>query len=80
MIQRKKGAIVNVGSAAGEVSCGDPLYAVYSGSKAYVDFFSRSLNLELQHKGVHVQVWDRQPSSCVMRHIDSDHTCVGARV
>jgi len=32
---------------------------VYSGTKAYVDFFSRSLNLELRGKGVHVQVRPR---------------------
>lgn len=55
MLARKKGAIVNVGSAAGLIHSGDPLYAVYSGTKAYVDFFSRSLNLEYKAKGIHVQ-------------------------
>lgn len=34
---------------------GDPLYAVYSASKAYMDFFSRSLNLELRNEGIFVQ-------------------------
>jgi len=35
---------------------GDPLYSVYSGTKAYVDFFSKSLNLEYQSKGIVVEV------------------------
>lgn len=34
---------------------GNPLYAVYSASKAYVDYFSRSLHYELKSFGVHVQ-------------------------
>lgn len=55
MLERKKGAIVNIGSAAGSLHCGDPLYAVYSATKAYVDFFSRSLHYEYKRKGVHVQ-------------------------
>lgn len=55
MLERKKGAIVNVSSAAGVIHTGDPFYAVYSATKAYVDFFSRSLHLELASKGVSVQ-------------------------
>ena len=34
MLEKKKGAIVNIGSAAGTIP--DPLYSVYSGSKAFV--------------------------------------------
>ena len=34
MLAKKKGAIVNIGSAAGTIP--DPLYSVYSGSKALV--------------------------------------------
>jgi 17beta-estradiol 17-dehydrogenase / very-long-chain 3-oxoacyl-CoA reductase len=55
MLERKRGAILNIGSAAGLIPCGDPLYAVYSGTKAYVDFFSRSLHMELRSTGVDVQ-------------------------
>lgn len=86
--EKKKGAVINVSSAAGVLPCGarhshtrthtrahthipthtlhplahppthaagDPLYAVYSASKAYVDFLSRSLHAELRAKGVFVQ-------------------------
>jgi len=55
LLEKKKGVIINVGSAAGLVPVGDPLYSVYSGTKAYVDFFSKSLNLELKRKGVIVE-------------------------
>jgi len=55
MIKRRRGAIVNISSAAGLLPTGDPLYAVYSATKAYVDFFSRSLHFELKSKGIHVQ-------------------------
>ena len=34
MLEKKEGAIVNIGSAAGTIP--DPLYSVYSGSKAIV--------------------------------------------
>ncbi len=56
MMDRKRGAIINIGSAAGAIPTGNPLYAVYSGSKAYIDFFSRSLYQELKSKNVFVQV------------------------
>jgi 17beta-estradiol 17-dehydrogenase / very-long-chain 3-oxoacyl-CoA reductase len=55
MYTRKKGDIINVTSAAGVMSCGEPLYAVYSGTKGYVNFFSRSLHHEAQLNNVHVQ-------------------------
>jgi 17beta-estradiol 17-dehydrogenase / very-long-chain 3-oxoacyl-CoA reductase len=55
MLERGRGAIVNVGSAAGSLYTGDPLYAVYSGTKAYVDLFSRSLHLEYRKRGISVQ-------------------------
>lgn len=55
MLERKRGAIVNIGSAAGSLHVGDPLYSVYSASKAFIEFFSRSLHTELKGKGVHVQ-------------------------
>lgn len=55
MQERKKGAVINISSAAGSLPTGDPLYAVYSATKAYVDAFSRSLYYELKGKGVVVQ-------------------------
>ncbi|XP_028116984.1 very-long-chain 3-oxoacyl-CoA reductase-like protein At1g24470 [Camellia sinensis] len=55
MIERKRGAIVNVGSGAAIVVPSHPLYAVYAATKAYVDQFSRSLHVEYKHFGIHVQ-------------------------
>ena len=55
MLARKSGAIINIASAAGRIPIGNPLYAEYSGSKAYVDYFSRSLHYEYAGKGIHVQ-------------------------
>lgn len=55
MVARKSGDIVNVTSVAGVWQTGDPLYAVYSGTKGYVNFFSRSLHHEYKSKGIHVQ-------------------------
>ena len=55
MLAKRRGAIVNIGSGYGRLPTGAPLYAGYSASKAYVDFFSRSLHLELRERGVHVQ-------------------------
>ena len=42
MLEQKRGAIVNIGSAAGSIP--DPLYSVYSGSKAFVEYFSASIS------------------------------------
>jgi len=55
MYEKRKGDIVNVTSVAGVMCTGEPLYAVYSGSKGYVNFFSRSLHHEAKLKNVHVQ-------------------------
>ncbi|XP_050375115.1 very-long-chain 3-oxoacyl-CoA reductase 1-like [Argentina anserina] len=54
MLERKRGAIVNIGSAAGIIPS-DPLYAVYAATKGYVDQFSRCLNVEYKNKGIDVQ-------------------------
>ncbi|XP_054856514.1 inactive hydroxysteroid dehydrogenase-like protein 1 isoform X2 [Eublepharis macularius] len=53
MVQRKKGAIVNVSS----MSCCQPtpLMTAYSASKAYLDHFSRALHYEYAPQGIFVQ-------------------------
>lgn len=56
MVQRKRGAIINISSAAGIMACGDPLYDIYSASKGFVDLFSRSLATELSNKNIVVEV------------------------
>lgn len=53
MVERKKGAIVNIGSAAGVST--SPLLAQYGAAKAYVAMFSRALNGELAKFNIHVQ-------------------------
>ncbi|URD86826.1 short chain dehydrogenase [Musa troglodytarum] len=55
MLERKRGAIVNIGSGAAIVIPSDPLYAVYAATKAYVDQFSRCLYVEYKGKGIDVQ-------------------------
>ena len=53
MISQKKGAIVNISSAAGVTT--SPLLAQYSAAKSYVAMFSKALNAEYKSKGIHVQ-------------------------
>jgi len=53
MVERGSGAVVNVGSIAGEIA--GPNLAVYAGTKAYVRVFTESLAEELRGTGVHVQ-------------------------
>ena len=53
MVERKKGAVVNISSAAGVAN--SPLLAEYGAAKSYVSMFSRALNFEYAPKGVHVQ-------------------------
>ena len=55
MKARRRGAVVCIGSAAATVAPSGPLYAVYAGTKAYVDMFCRSLDLECSRWGVSVQ-------------------------
>lgn len=57
MVERGRGAVVNIGSGSG---CLDALpsfrlYAVYSASKKYVAQFSRSLYVEYRSSGIDVQ-------------------------
>lgn len=53
MVERKKGAILNLSSASGMYPV--PLLTVYSASKAFVDFFSQGLQAEYKSKGVIIQ-------------------------
>jgi len=52
MIQRKRGAILNVGSSAGFLPI--PEFNVYAATKAYVNNFSEALRAELRGTGVTV--------------------------
>lgn len=53
MAARGRGLIINVASAAGLTPT--PLLSMYSGTKVFVDFFSRCLNAEYSSKGIIVQ-------------------------
>lgn len=53
MVERKKGAILNISSASGMYPV--PLLTVYSASKAFVDFFSQGLQAEYKSKGIIIQ-------------------------
>jgi len=55
MLEARKGVIVNVASAAGRIPAGNPLLSIYSGTKAFVDFFSRSMHAEYADRGIVVQ-------------------------
>jgi 17beta-estradiol 17-dehydrogenase / very-long-chain 3-oxoacyl-CoA reductase len=54
MEQRKRGAIVNISSAASLLPM--PLLTGYSATKAFVDYFSTGLHYEYKNRGVHIQV------------------------
>jgi len=53
MIDRKKGAIVNISSGSAMYTL--PLLAEYSGAKSFLEKFSRALNAEYASKGVTCQ-------------------------
>lgn len=53
MIQRKRGAIVNLSSGSALYTL--PLLAEYSGAKSFVEKFSRALNAEYRSKGITCQ-------------------------
>jgi len=53
MVERKSGAIINVGSFSGVIPA--PMLSTYSATKAYVDFFSWCLSTEYKDKGIAVQ-------------------------
>ncbi|XP_057603462.1 very-long-chain 3-oxoacyl-CoA reductase isoform X2 [Hippopotamus amphibius kiboko] len=53
MVERSKGAILNISSASGMYPV--PLLTLYSATKAFVDFFSQCLHEEYKSKGIFVQ-------------------------
>jgi 17beta-estradiol 17-dehydrogenase / very-long-chain 3-oxoacyl-CoA reductase len=53
MITRRRGAIINISSAAGITI--SPLLAQYSAAKSYVAMFSQALHEELKDFNIHVQ-------------------------
>jgi 17beta-estradiol 17-dehydrogenase / very-long-chain 3-oxoacyl-CoA reductase len=53
MIQRKRGTIVNISSGSALYTL--PLLAVYSGSKSFVEKFSRAVNAEYRTQGITCQ-------------------------
>jgi len=54
MVAKKKGAVVNLASAASRNP--SPLLALYSGAKSFIELFSQSLDAEYKGKGIRVQV------------------------
>ncbi|KAF7106396.1 hypothetical protein CFC21_107131 [Triticum aestivum] len=55
MVERGRGAVVNIGSGAAEALPSYPLYSVYAATKRYVAQLSRSLYVEYRVKGIDVQ-------------------------
>uniref|UniRef100_A0A0D9WPJ5 Very-long-chain 3-oxoacyl-CoA reductase n=1 Tax=Leersia perrieri TaxID=77586 RepID=A0A0D9WPJ5_9ORYZ len=55
MMERGRGAVVNIGSGSSDTLPSFPLYSVYAGTKAYVSVLSRSLSVEYKSKGIDVQ-------------------------
>lgn len=53
MAKRRKGVVVNIGSASSIIP--SPLLTVYAATKAYVDKFSEGLDMEYAKKGIIVQ-------------------------
>merc|ERR1719437_153145 len=53
MAERKRGAIINISSAAGVNT--SPLLAQYSAAKAYIEKFSKGLAVEYASKNISVQ-------------------------
>ncbi|CAN6197935.1 unnamed protein product [Urochloa humidicola] len=55
MVERGRGAVLNVGSASSEALASFPLNTIYAATKRYVAKFSRSLYVEYRSKGIDVQ-------------------------
>ncbi|XP_020183066.1 very-long-chain 3-oxoacyl-CoA reductase 1 [Aegilops tauschii subsp. strangulata] len=55
MVNRGRGAVVNLGSASSEAIPSLPLYTMYAATKRYVARFSKCLHVEYRRKGIDVQ-------------------------
>lgn len=55
MIKKKKGAIVNIGSASTAVAPSFPLYTIYAATKSYLAMLSRCISLEYKQSGIDIQ-------------------------
>ncbi|XP_031480011.1 very-long-chain 3-oxoacyl-CoA reductase 1-like [Nymphaea colorata] len=55
MVKKRRGVILNLGSAAGSVLPAYPFSALYGATKAYIHHFSKTLNVEYKRFGIHVQ-------------------------
>ncbi|KAI3426745.1 uncharacterized protein J3R85_009606, partial [Psidium guajava] len=55
MVQRRRGAVVSIGSGAASVVPSHPLFAIYAATKAFIDQLSRSLHVEYKLHGVDFQ-------------------------
>ncbi|XP_010556186.1 PREDICTED: very-long-chain 3-oxoacyl-CoA reductase 1-like [Tarenaya hassleriana] len=55
MLERKRGAIINMGSGAAALIPSYPFYSIYAGAKTYVDQFTKSLHVEYKKSGIDVQ-------------------------
>lgn len=55
MVERGRGAIINMGSASASFPS-FPLLSLYAGTKSFVEAFSRCLDVEYKAKGIDVQV------------------------
>ncbi|KAF8779138.1 hypothetical protein HU200_002811 [Digitaria exilis] len=55
MVERGRGAVVNMGSASSEAIPSFPLNTIYAATKRYVAAFSRSLYVEYRSKGIDVK-------------------------
>ncbi|KAJ1259068.1 hypothetical protein BS78_10G125100 [Paspalum vaginatum] len=55
MVERGRGAVVNIGSASSEAIPSFPLSTMYAATKRYVAKFSRNLYVEYRSKGIDVQ-------------------------
>lgn len=83
MVERGRGAILNLGSASATGVPACPLLSLYAGTKCFVDAFSRCLDAEYKSKGIDVQVsysprvYTLHTSFLNLLHgqCDGQHTC-----
>ncbi|VAI69981.1 unnamed protein product [Triticum turgidum subsp. durum] len=59
MVDRGRGAVVNIGSGCTVALPSVPFYSIYAATKRYVAQFSRSLYVEYRGKGIDVQCQDQ---------------------